>query len=139
KHKTFEQYTIIVIKEGLKPAKNEILAGSYKALEAACMVWRMKVETFMAQNKAPKCKNPKKDISKEDLDSASRSWISRVKNIKSVILKKEQTKCADILPNNMIDRIHNKSMELKLYDERYLKINIVNKVVEELEKPSIKE
>ncbi|RIB24312.1 hypothetical protein C2G38_2168842 [Gigaspora rosea] len=37
---------------------------------------RLKVETFKAQNKAPECGNQKDNISKEDLDSASRTWIS---------------------------------------------------------------
>ncbi|CAG8659169.1 18468_t:CDS:2, partial [Gigaspora rosea] len=114
------------------------LTERHKTFEPACNAWVMKVDSFKTQIKALEDKNQKDSINKEDLNKACRSWISKVKNI-IVIPKKEQKKHVDTLPSNITDRIPSKNMKLKLYYERYQKINNVHKVVEEPKKPSIKE
>ncbi|CAG8735148.1 17409_t:CDS:1, partial [Gigaspora rosea] len=68
-HKKGDQVNYIKSESyGIKIGKENLTEG-YEVLEAACIVWRLKGETFKAQNKAPECRNQKNNISK-DLDSA---------------------------------------------------------------------
>ncbi|CAG8758568.1 29471_t:CDS:2 [Gigaspora margarita] len=60
--------------------KGEELTDSCKTLEATCMAWKMKVETFKTRMNA----NKKKDVNIKGLNEACKSWMLKVENIKHV-------------------------------------------------------
>ncbi|RIB03638.1 hypothetical protein C2G38_2224467 [Gigaspora rosea] len=117
--------------------EGEMPTGSYRNMEATCVVWKTKIELFKTRvNEFEPKKELKNESSKcKNLVDVSRKLMLKVEDISNMrMVEKWKKRMKVVLPSNMINEIPNKNIKPEQSNKGREKNNIVNEIIKRPEK-----